>query len=431
MLGVGVSVGGLAVAGVATVLTRSSKPSPSRLASRVEFSGPQLAKPYKPEFDRIHSAGVYRAMATKSIAVEVAHARAERATVPASISAIEYDLFFDDVHERSSEVVLMGERGGWRIGFCYRFLVDLGYPSEYAEADGFGTVELGTPELTLLGRTFTLRELGDVREPSEAPSDTVWVRYFDEHDAALIFVPKRGDDHEHLGIDDVAAVVEHALNRCESLFGLEFILMSPASFERMRMRLAEEKTRLDITLFAAGMAVAALALWPLVGSSSTLSLGTLESVGGRELVAKALPIALKLGQDLLLEPEGFVARHFGEHTRIALLGLELPRRADELARLWMFSNAAAQRDASAQLVGFGSQDGRQLAQVFLPDSNMNLNAELLSRGLARFDLDDVRVADDFPELLDAALAAIETKQGSAERWAGDTRYVERLRALRG
>lgn len=399
-----------------------------------EPPAPTLVDTYQPRFDRIHSAAVYQAMATKSVAVALVEDRTESATVPAKMTTIELDAFFDDVITRESKLVLIGEHGGGLVGFCYRFLLDPGYPSIHAEDDGFGTPEFGKSLLHVLGSRYRLERLTDDAPPPRLDGETAWYRRFGDHDAALVYLPKPSGwgARATLGIADPVAAVEQTLANSSSLFGLEFVLMSPKSFEKMRARLAQQQTRLDIAKFVAGLAVTALVLVPLLGSGSAgVAIQSLAEPG-RKLVARALPVAMRLGRDLLLQRDGFVAQSLGEQARVALLGVEFPVD-DEIGFGLVQKFAAAlveQRGEAAQFVEFGDGDGRRVGQVFMPGSRMCLAAELLSRGLVRLDMNHREALLEFPELVTAALSAVEGRHELAGEWAQrDNDYVASLRAL--
>ena len=339
----------------------------------------------------------------------------------------EVDAFVDDHYDRSHDMVLLGERDGWLIGFCYRYLVDFTFP--ISGRDGVGEAEYRNPRLTVLGNTFRLEPHDTELSPAPGDPQVAWFRAFGEHDAALVYLPVSG--HEgHLGIDDPLAVVNHTLRNGSSIFGLEFILMSPESVKLMRKRAASE---VNLAGFAAGMAIAALVLFPLLGPSiaATLPMSALGGEG-RKLVARALPLALKLGRDLLLREDGFVAERIGDPTRLALLGVDFPAAdSDGYGLLAKFvGTLIANEGEEAQFVGFGAQAEGERGQVFLPESEMCLSAEVLSRGLVRLDMSNQAVLREFPELVTAALSAVETGQNLAAVWAEqDPEYVTQLRTL--
>jgi hypothetical protein len=153
---------------------------------------------------------------------------------------------------------------------------------------------------------------------------------------------------------------------------------------------------------------------------------------GRKLVAQALPLALELGRDFVLREDGFVAQQFGDDTRVALLGVQLPvAEPDGYGLLQKFlTGVLEQREGQAQFVEFAASPSRRAGQVFLPNSKMSLNAEILARGLARLDMRDSSALLEFPELVDAALSAVEGRHNLAGQWADDDpEYVAQLRAL--
>lgn len=389
---------------------------------------PSLVDSYEPQLDRIHSAGIYQAVVSKSVAVGVAEKAAARATVDARQDIVERDAFDDDYDARENQLVLLGERDGWLIGFCYRYLVDFNFPA--VGKDGFGEAEYEDPTFTVLGQTFPLWPVETEESPDRAQGDYVYYRTFGEHDAALVYLPMTAGDVPHLGFEDPLAVVRHTLKNCSSIFGLEYILMSRSSLNVFEAQVRDNQ----IKAFAAGMAVAALILIPLLGPTPAALPMSLLQGSGRKLVAQALPLALVLGSELLLGDDGFVANHKGsEDKRVALLGVAAPAAGSEGHQLlgkFLASVIGKQGTEPAQFVEFGQQGDVRRGQVFLPNHKMHLGAELLSRGIARLDMDDQDVLREFPELVAAALSAVESKQALAGRWAEeDAEYVTQLRTL--
>lgn len=387
---------------------------------------PSIVDTYVPQLDRIHSAGIYEAVVSKSVAVGVAEQRAAHATVEGRQDIVERDAFKDDHYDRQNRVVLLGERDGWLIGFCYRYLVDFNFPA--VGKDGFGPAEYEEPTFTVLDQSFPLVPVETEDSPDRAAGDYVWYRTFGEHDAALVYLPMTAGDASHLGFEDPLAVVRHTLENCSSIFGLEYVLMSRSSIDFIQAQVQDNQ----ITAFAAGMAVAALILIPLLGPSpAALPMALLEG-SGRKLVAQALPLALVLGSQFLLREDGFVANSVGEDTRVALLGVAVPAAGSEGHQLLgkFLASVIDTHGEPAQFVEFGQQGDVRRGQVFLPSHKMHLGAELLSRGIVRLDMGDQDVLREFPELVTAALSAIESKQALAGRWADeDAEYVTQLRTL--
>ncbi len=406
--------------------TGERKPEPEP-----EPEPPSIVASYEPRFDRVHSLSSYRAIASRSAALEVVERRSQDAIVDAKLTAIERDLFFDDVVTRKSRLVLMGEDGRWFIGFTYRYGVDMSYPSNAVESDGVGTPEWGRHRLTVLGSTYTLRRLRPNRQPSYVSDSIAWYEPIGDHDAAIVYFPNsRLFARATLGIESAPAVIREALSGSSSLFGLDYVLISPKSLARMRQRL--ERQRIKLQLFATGVAVAALVFLPLFGSIGGAGLLSKEllSPGKHKLLARALPIAVDLGRELLVGEDGFSISGSGENARTSLLGVEFPRGdGDGIAMIGKFLAALVEHDAAAQLVDFPARGQRRAAQVFVPGMQMSLSGELLSRGLARLDTRDMDVIREFPEFVDLALGAVEAKQNLAAGWAEDSDYVATLRAL--
>jgi hypothetical protein len=397
-------------------------------SSPTEPPPPSLVDTYVPELDRIHSASAYEALVGKSVAIELARSMTREATVRAQQDIVEKDAFKDDHYVREGELVLLGERDGWLIGFCYRWLVDFNFPA--AGKDGFGEAEFDNPQFTVFEQSFPLQQAEPERIPDRSAGDIVWYQPFGEHDAAIVYLPSSGGAVKHLGFADPIGIARHTLDNKSSIFGLEFVLMSPKSLEFLRDAAEREH---NLAYFAAGMAVAALILIPLLGPSTAaaLPMNLLES-GGRQLVAAALPVALGLGRDFLLREDGFVAKRLDQETRIALLGVDFPAMDTEGHALVSKFIAAVvdSQEQPGQFISFGAKREVERGQLFMPDCKMCLSAELLSRGLVRLDVDDQDVLREFPELVTAALSAIESKQNLAAQWADeDAEYVTQLRTL--
>jgi hypothetical protein len=412
------------------VLPDTIVPAPELAPEPEPLRPPSIVDSYEPQLDRIHSAGIYELAVSKSVAVGVAEQRATSATVEARQDIIERDAFADDHYERTNRLVLLGERDGWLIGFCYRYLVDFDFPA--AGKDGFGAAEYEDPTFTVLGQTFPLWPVETDGSPDRAQGDYVYYRTFGDHDAALVYLPMTAGEVPHLGFEDPLAVVRHTLKNSSSIFGLEYVLMSRSSLDFMHGRVQDNQ----ITAFAAGMAVAALILIPLLGPSPAALPMVLLQGTGRKLVAQALPLALVLGSEFLLREDGFVANNLGKDTRVALLGVAVPAIESEGHQLLgkflasVVDAQNAQPDQPAQFVEFGQQGDARRGQVFLPGHKMQLGAELLSRGIVRLDMSDQDVLREFPELVTAALSAVESKQALAGRWADeDAEYVTQLRTL--
>jgi hypothetical protein len=386
---------------------------------------PSLVDGYQPRLDRIHSAAAYETLVSKSVALELARQHTREATVEARQDIVELDAFRNDHEHRTGDLVLLGERDGWLIGFCYRYLVDFDFPIR--GKDGIGEAEYSDPTLTVGEQSFPLARADEDRVPDRSAGDTAWFRTFGDHDAALVYFP--GAAGRHLGFEDPLGVVQHTLDNHSSIFGLEFVLMSPGSLRFLRERAEAEN---NLAYFAAGMAVAALILIPLLGSSgaAVLPMATLETAG-RQLVAAALPVAVELGRDFLLREDGFIGKKLDEDLRVALLGVEFPPVAsDGYGMVAKFlATLASEQNEPGQFVSFGVEQGVERGQLFLPDRKLNLSAELLSRGLVRLAMDDQAVLREFPELVTAALAAVESNESLASDWAQDAEYVTQLRTL--
>ncbi|HVH99907.1 MAG TPA: hypothetical protein VM869_14405 [Enhygromyxa sp.] len=307
----------------------------------------------------------------------------------------------------------------------------MSYPSNVVESDGVGTPEWGRHQLRLLGSTFTLRQLRPNREPSHVSPTTAWYEPIGDHDAATVYFPKSPIfARATLGITSAPTVIREALSASSSLFGLDYVLISPQSLERMRSRL--ERRTLELQLFVTGLAVAALVFVPLFGSIGGAGLlsKTMLSPTNRALLAEALPVALDLSRELFVGKDGFSGPGSGERPELSLLGVEFPSdNADAVAMLSRFLAALVEHDGAAQVVDFRPRGPLRAAQVFVPGLQLNLSAELLSRGLARLDTSDMDVIREFPEFVALALGAVEARQSLAAGWADDGDYVATLRAL--
>lgn len=70
-----------------------------------------------------------------------------------------------------------------------------------------------------------------------------------------------------------------------------------------------------------------------------------------------------------------------------------------------------------------------VSQVFVPDRRMNLNLELIARGLAQLDTDNPVAVERYPMFVEAALEALRTGAGFASGWTQDEGYAEALERL--
>lgn len=369
--------------------------------------------------DRVYSRGSYEALVVAAAPYRSVAEHAEQTITPVRLRAVELDAFSDDIYWRDGDLVILGEQDGLLVGFTHRFVVDRSYPANSLNGDGFGSAEWGRHSLVLGDDRIDLRRLSRHERPSRSADHVSW-EPIDEHDAVVLYIPptlRALAELPRLGIPEPAEVVRKAVRDSSKLFGLDFVLVSPQAFDALRAGASSELLTLQV--FLAGVALGALFFAPLLGQLAagvTISDATLAQTG-RRVLAKALPKLVELTGRAMLEDRGLRGT---DGVALSLLGVELPVEADHLALVGEFL-AALLPHGEGQYVPYSGQRVHG-GQLFVPEQRMNVNAELLARGLAKLDLGNLDLLREHPQLVEAALDALDARRNLAAHWADDEAY---------
>ncbi len=151
---------------------------------------------------------------------------------------------------------------------------------------------------------------------------------------------------------------------------------------------------------------------------------------GAALAASTLPKIVK-AVDTTRKVMRFIGPD-GVEQALQLVGVELPdpgtREREAADRLI----AGLTSDRDLRSVAFDQLGGA--INLFLPHQGASetvLNAELLSQGLAKFDVSQPEIATAFPYYVRLALDAINNEPNAATLWKKDRGYVNELRMLVG
>lgn len=388
--------------------------------------GSALGMEYAPDLSRVYSRAAYEPVVVSAAPYRVVAERARASVTPVRLRAIEIDAVVDDIYHRDGEVVLVGEEDGMLVGFAHRYLVDMRYPTNDLHSDGlFGSAEWGEHALVLDGRRYPLRQRAAHERPSSGDERITW-EAVGEHDAAILYIPpslRAFAQLPSLGVPEPARAIREALKNSASLFGLDFVLVSSEAFDDL-VQGARAK-RLTLPVFFAGVALGALYFAPLLGQLGAAALISESSLGqlGRQVVAKALPSAVRLIQQCASK-DGL--RTVGGEV-LELLGVEWPEDARGLGMIATFVDAMLE-GSEGQFVAHSGR-GVEGGQLFFPEEQLNLNVELLGRGLARLDLSELDVLREYPELVEAAFIAMDAGRNLAAKWREDEGYRETVETL--
>jgi hypothetical protein len=405
----------------AAAVDKSSRPAATK--PEVEAETKAVASPvesYRPDRDRVYSLGSYEGLVVAAAPYRDMAQRAERAITSVKLRAVELDAFSNDVYWREpGQLVVLGEQDRMLVGFTHRYNVDRTYPSNSLNSDGFGTAEWGRHSLVVDKQRIDLHRLSPGERPSPSGERIAWEAIGD-HDAAILYIPKTVGvlaRLPRLGIPEPAKVVREAVRDSSKLFGLDFVLISPKSLRDLRE--GATSRMLTLQVFLAGIAVGALFFAPLLGQLAAgvaINESTLAQTG-RRVLSKALPTLVKLAGRAMLDERGLRSR---DGASRGLLGVEWPKDADGLAMIGKFF-AEVLPAGEAQYVPYTGR-GVRGGQLFVPERRMNVNAELLGRGLAKLDLAHLDALREHPQLVEAALGALDARRNLAAKWVEDEAY---------
>ncbi|MEZ4380180.1 MAG: hypothetical protein R3A79_02440 [Nannocystaceae bacterium] len=434
--------------------------------------------PPPPDFDesRRFSPARYSAMAKRLVPVGASVERAAASLVETRLAAIERDFFDDDWLYRDGAMVLLGEERGRVVALSQRFYADIRYPDPKLIPDGFGSAEIGPQYIDVYDSRAACR---DKRSPecvthrfrvrprgSESlDADAVESLSYDAHDITLLYFDRRAPivaGRPTLGIDRPTEVVERHIRDAENLFGLHFNLISDMSLAEMRRNIRVDAAGSRLLIMASGMLLGPI-LGHLAGEvSAQLSLPqevvdkiqatvkkelSKQLSGGVEAYLDALEGESEPAERVALAPSLAAVEHFaglrladealddagalvltapsGEAMHVVLAGMRRPDADIEARRLAAYLKGIA--GAEVARVDLRGDDDVVRSMIVIPSEKVNLNFELLRHGFVRLDTADPLTLRTFPELREAATAAIEAKTGFARDWHEDAAYVGALR----
>lgn len=464
-----------------TAANCSSPPSSSKeQAIGTEESASAAKKPAEkvkppPDFveSRRFSPARYAAMAKRLVPVGASVERAAASLVDIRLAAIERDFFEDDWLYRNGAMVLLGEERGRVVALTQRFYADIEYPDPRLIADGFGSAEIGPQHIDVYSsrsacqpttnpecesHRFRLRSRGSESRDINA----VESKSYDDHDITLLYFHKRSPivaGRPTLGIDRPSQVVEQHIREAETLFGLRYNLVSDMSLAEMRRNIRVDSAGSRLLIMATGMVLSPIfshLAGELTGSlnfpaemvtkvemtvkkelSKQLSGGAenfLDNLEGsseaqaRFALAPSLTAVEHIPQlhlaDRVLDESGtlMLTSPAGEDVPVALAGLRSPQGSEERERLLAYLKGIA--GAEMARVDLRGDDDVVRSVVVIPREKVNLNFELLRHGFVRLDIEDREALRTFPELREAAQAALEASTGFARDWREDLTYAE-------
>ncbi len=436
---------------------------------------PLSAPPLDFQESRRFSPAHYSPMAKRLVPVGASAERAAAALVETRLAALERDLFEDDWLYRSGAMVLLGEERGRIVALTPRFYADIRYPDPKLIVDGIGSAEIGAQYIDVMGSGGACTP-GDalecethrfrVRPRGSDPLDmnTVESLSYDDHDITLLYFHTRSPivaGRPTLGIEGPSGVVERHIREAEQLFGQRYSLVSSMSMAEMRRKIRVESAGGKLLIMATGMALGPV-VSHLAGEvteqfslpaevvqrietavkkeiSSRFAAGgeamldVLEGGGEAEvgfalapgLTAFAHVPGLRLSEGAIDDAGRLLlSSASGAETSVALAGVAPPVSAEEIERLREYLKGIAGAEmARVDLTGDDDDDVIR-AVLVMPGEKVVINLELLRHGLARLDSDDIPTLRTFPELREAAAAALAEETGFARRWRADERYVQ-------
>jgi len=246
----------------------------------VAWGGGQIAPRF--EFATRFSTGSYDRFAAKSLYIEGLARQIAGATYTTLLTAIEKDLFFDDIYNRDGELVILRDDGRVATAFASRYYVDITYPSDKLNIDGFGRPEWERSSLVVRAdakratRSLTLREVQQA--PSAIPAGTVQFRGLGDNDAVLLYFNPA--DLEGLGrggrgsmrMEDPEQEIEALVGGATEILGQEYVLLSRTSFNALRDGIPQQDIATELLASASGqlfsLALGKLVLRPLFGAGA-------------------------------------------------------------------------------------------------------------------------------------------------------------------
>jgi hypothetical protein len=246
----------------------------------VAWDGARLAPRF--EFATHFSTRSYEKFAAKSLYLDGLAQQIAGATYTTLLTAIEEDLIFDDVYNRDGELVILNTDGRVATAFASRFYVDITYPSDKLNIDGFGRPEWGRSSLVVradakhASRALTLSEVQQA--PSALAAGTVQFRSLGDNDAVLLYFNPA--DLQALGrgrrgsmrMEDPDQEIEALVRGATEILGQEYVLLSRASFNALRDGIPQQDIATELLASASGqlfsLALGKFVFRPLFGAGA-------------------------------------------------------------------------------------------------------------------------------------------------------------------
>ena len=214
------------------------------------------------EFATHFSTGSYERFAAKSLYLDGLARQIAGATYTTQLEAIEIDFFQDDLYKRDGELVVLKVDAQVATAFASRYYVDITYPTDKINIDGFGRPEWGRSSLTVRAdakratRSLTLREVQQA--PSAIEVGTVQFRGFGDNDAVLLYFNpedlqglRRGGPGS-MRMEDPDQEIEALVGSATEVMGQEYVLLSRASFNALRDAIPEQDIATELLASASG-----------------------------------------------------------------------------------------------------------------------------------------------------------------------------------
>lgn len=386
------------------------------------------------------SAVEYDVLVRNSLPLAELRDKAEQATLSLQFDITEEDLFDDDHYRWVEKAVLLGSEGTDLVLLTTRCVLDPYAPGRDAQTvDGVGGREFLPARLTIRAGSGTRVSLG-YNVDSRQTRDVRVVFPNSDVDLALLYVPASSEAGQSLqalpqmGLAAPTQVVATVADEVQRLFGFDFVIRSRTCDDLV---LGQRNTtsplgkilKLVLVLAAWEFAIEPLGLELADAISSGSILEGLTQFAEAAAVSPSLPLQLldpnfAFGNDGSLQVS---ADQLGDAVTRLLLVNVLGLSAGQREIVGEFLDVAL-GDHPLQAATFETMAGL-VSQIFVPDRQMNVNLELIARGLAKLDTNNPVAVQRYPMFVEAAREAVRTGAGFASEWAEDSGYVQALDAL--
>ena len=425
------------------------------LAASCSGAGPVAPPIQLADADRYYSADKYDDFVQRALPVNDLASRTANATLIANLHATVDPGHCGDDNYRHEQIVLLGVEGPAEVAVATQLAVNIRYPDDHIQC---GEPHWSTQYLSLhdpKGRMqdtpdYALREIGAEDSVQFPDAKTALFRRFGDNDVALVYFPivagtPFASPIPAIGVVNPTQIVGQFVSSVPDVFGIKFVLMTPRSLDFLRAENASANHQ-TVEFAEVAVAIAAVALvGPSLGIDCSSLLGG--SLSGNGVIATALGNALALGHTpgffadaipIGLRLLGTWAEQSGAldstgpagKLAVHLLLAQLPEPSTTEGQA---AAALIQRFAGVafQSVTFAGDDGHEAgALLFQPQTKMNLNYELVRRGLAKLDVSNAEALDRYPEFIEAAQQALIDGVGGGGRWKSDPTYVQAIQAAR-